>query len=95
VTVGWEFNVELAALTYKKLMRHLNKNAGTIACVRLATAGTAMRHALEHSESVLHSLMRFPTLDVGDEPYTARILLEGWMIKPLLGQLVSVIHLII
>ncbi len=64
-------------------MRHLQQNARAVAGVRLRTARAAVIQVQQYLQGVHDRLVGLASLDVDDESDTARLMLEGRMVKAL------------
>jgi hypothetical protein len=82
-------------------MRHLDEDARAVARVRLAAARAAMVEVHKNLQGVAHHLVRLLALHIDDEPQSARIVFELWIIKALFrrraqahrGGVISFLHL--
>jgi len=61
----------------------LHQDAGAVASARIGADGAAMLEIAKNRKSVLDDMVRFASLDVGNESNTARILVERWIIETL------------
>ena len=64
-------------------MRNLNEDTGAVARQRIGADGTAMLKVYENLQSVFDDLMRFGTLQVGNEADTAGIFLKRRVVQSL------------
>jgi hypothetical protein len=71
---------QLDAFIKKELMRQLDHNTGAVACIIFATAGTAVLHIFQYSQSIADVLMTFMPLDVSYESNAAGITFKRRMI---------------
>ena len=74
---------ELFRLLDEEPVRDLHQDAGAVAGARVGADRAAMLQIAEDGERVLDQPMRFPALDVGDEPDAAGILVERGIVEPL------------
>jgi hypothetical protein len=58
-------------------VRHLEQNAGTVACARVRCYGTPMREIIEELEGFLDDLARANAVDMSDETDSTRVMLIG------------------
>jgi len=76
---------ELGCLLGKKPVGKLNQNAGAVAGARIGADGAAMLEVQQNGQRVRNDRVRPASFDVGNETDTARILIEGRVIKTLRG----------
>ena len=67
----------------KELMRHLYKDASTVATLVVSSLGTAVSHVDVHLKSAPDYVVGLLALDVGHEADTARVMLVGWIVETL------------
>ena len=77
---------ELGALAREELVRNLNQDAGAVAGFRIAAAGAAMRQVDQDLNALDDDVVRFLTLDVGNEADAAGIVLVARIVETLRGR---------
>src|SRR5262249_34575755 len=77
---------EFGCLLGKKAVGNLNQNAGAVAGARVGADGAAMFEVQQNGERVRNDRVRPASFDVGNETNTARVLIEGRVIKTLRGR---------
>ena len=70
---------------FKKTVRRLDENARAIAGIGFAAASAAMIEIQEHFQGLLNDRMRFPALDIDNEPDSARFVLKLRIVQALFG----------
>ena len=84
-------DAKLAAFLHKKSMRNLNQNAGAVACLRIATRGSAVREVDQHLKTLADNLMALLAANVRDQSHAASVMLVPGMVEPLgLGDAVTI-----
>src|SRR5205823_14439018 len=73
-------------------VRRLQEDPGAVAGVLLGARRAPVLQIEEHFQSLGHDLVRGATLDVGDEPEAAGIVLESWVVQPLPGRIACFWH---
>src|SRR6185437_5724685 len=71
----------------KKGMRHLNEDAGPIARIGLAAAGTAVVEVTQDLNGLLQNAVGFTPLHIDDEAHAAGLVFVPGVIKTLLSRL--------
>jgi hypothetical protein len=66
--IGGEMDTQADAFVEEKFVRYLDHDAGAVAGIGFATAGSAMFHVLQDGECVGDDLVGFVALDIGDKP---------------------------
>ena len=74
------------ALAREELVRNLDQDAGAVAGFRIAAAGAAVRQVDQDLYALDDDVVRFLTLDVGDEADAAGIVLMAGIVKTLRGR---------
>ena len=82
----WKFETKPSGFRYKKIMRHLDEDARTVAGVGLAATRPAMVQVDKDLQGVAHQLVGLLAFHVDDKAQPARIVLELRIIKTLFGR---------
>jgi hypothetical protein len=69
-------NAKPDAFVKEKFVGHLDHDAGAIAGVGFTTARTTVFHVFEHCQRIAYYLVGFIALDIRNESYAARVMLE-------------------
>src|SRR4029077_1248877 len=80
-----QFEAQLATLPHKELMWDLEQNAGAIARLRIASAGSAVRQVEQHLDSLAYDFVTLVAANMGHESDPARIVLLRRMVEALSG----------
>ena len=83
---GRQREAELGALAREELVRDLDQHAGAVAGFRIAAAGAAVRQVDQNLNALDDDVVRFLTLDVGNEADSAGIVLMARIVKTLRGR---------
>ena len=75
---------QFLAFALVKLMRNLHQDSGSVACVCLATFGSAMLQVHENLEGPPHNLVRFPAGNIDHETDSTTVMFELGIVQPLL-----------
>ncbi len=78
-----QLEAELAAFFSKEDVRDLDKDARTVARVRISADGAAVLKVLKNEEGVFNDLVALRTGEVGDEANTTRIAPLRWISQTL------------
>jgi len=81
-----QFETQLAALAKIELVRNLEKNAGAVSGLGIASAGATVRQAEQHLDSLADDFMAFVATDVGHESNPASVVLLRRMVQTLGGR---------
>ena len=77
---------ELGALAREELVRDLDQDAGAVAGLRIAAAGAAVRQVDQDLDALDDDVVRFVTLDVGDEADAAGVVFSARVVETLRGR---------
>src|SRR4029077_5794474 len=80
-----QFEAQLATLPHKELMWDLEQNAGAIARLRIASAGSAVRQVEQHLDSLAYDFVTLVAANIGHESDPAGIVLLRRMVEALSG----------
>ena len=77
---------QFAALPHKELVWDLEENAGAIARLRIASAGSAVRQVEQHLDSLAYDFVTLVAANIGHESNPAGIVLLRRMVEALSGR---------
>jgi hypothetical protein len=80
LTRFWKRDVCRRRHFFEELVRHLHQYARSVTGVRFATARTSVIEVHEDRQCLLYDLVRLLPLHVHDEPDTACVVLELWIV---------------
>ncbi len=80
-----QLDPELLRLAAQEAIGELEQDAGAVAGFRVAAAGAAMFHALEHLDALVHQRVRLRAVDLRDEADAARVVLVRRVVETLRG----------
>ena len=83
---GWEVDSELRALFAEEAIGRADEDAGAVAGIDFAAAGTAVVHVLKHLQCIGDDAMRRLPLHVADEADAAGVMLESGVVQALCGR---------
>jgi hypothetical protein len=80
-----QLEAQLATLPHKELMWDLEQNAGAVARLGIASAGSAVRQIEQHLDSLAYDFVTLVAAHIGHESDSAGIVLLRRMVEALSG----------
>ena len=84
LTLPWQLDVDARACLTQEFVGNLHEDAGTIARVLFAAAGTTVIEIDQHVQRLSHDLVGLGPLDVNDKPDPTRIVFVFGIVQSLL-----------
>jgi len=82
----WKRQIDFLALPLEELVRHLEKNARTIACVLLRAARASMLQIQKDPNCLLNNAMRLVAFQINDKAHTTGVALVARIVKTLFSR---------